>query len=357
MGLATPTAVMVGTGIGAENGILIKGGESLEKAYQIDTVVFDKTGTLTKGTPEVTDIWVASNIERKEFLRMAASIEALSEHPLARAIVEQGRQEGGEPVLVEDFEALSGLGARGTVLGRKVLIGNERLLREKGVNLEHLEDKAGELISSGKTSVFVAVEGDLVGIIALADAVKESAGNAVARLRQMGLDVAMITGDRAETAKAIARDVGITRIMAEVLPGDKAGEIRRLQGEGRVVAMVGDGINDAPALAAADIGIAVGAGTDVAVEASDITLIKDDLRLVASSIRLSSLTMKVIKQNLFWAFFYNSLGIPVAAGILYPFFGVLLNPMFAAAAMAMSSVSVVSNALRLRHMWAKRNST
>ncbi|MGV8075186.1 MAG: copper-translocating P-type ATPase, partial [Syntrophobacteraceae bacterium] len=357
MGLATPTAVMVGTGLGAENGILIKGGESLEKACKIDTVVFDKTGTLTKGTPEVADIVVVPGLERSVLLRMAVSIEALSEHPLAGAIVERGRQEGVEPVFVEGFNAVSGLGARGTVEGRSVLIGSERLLREEGVTLESFGKDMRALISPGKTSVLVAVDGELVGVIALADGVKESAAIGVGLLQKMGIEVAMITGDRSETAEAISGELGITRTMAEVLPADKAEEIRRLQKEGKIVAMVGDGINDAPALAAADIGVAVGAGTDVAVEASDITLIKDDLRLVASSIRLSSLTMKVIKQNLFWAFFYNSLGIPVAAGILFPFFGILLNPMFAAAAMALSSVSVVGNALRLRHIWAKQNGT
>ncbi len=352
MGLATPTAVMVGTGVGAESGILIKGGESLEKAYQLDTVVFDKTGTLTKGAPEVTAVRAAQGVDRRLLLKMAASIEALSEHPLAKAIVEKARAEEIEVESVEGFEAISGLGARGVVGGRSVLIGNERLLREQGVSVER-KDVGSE--SSGMTGVFVSLDGKLIGSLALADAVKESARSAVSRLREMNLEVAMITGDREETAKTIARELGIMRVLAEVLPGDKAGEIRRLQSEGRVVAMVGDGINDAPALASADIGIAIGAGTDVALEASDITLIKDDLSLVASSIRLSGLTMKVIKQNLFWAFFYNTLGIPLAAGVLYPFFGILLNPMFAAAAMAMSSVSVVSNALRLRRLWARQN--
>ena len=355
MGLATPTAVMVGTGIGAENGILIKGGESLERAHELNTVVFDKTGTLTRGTPEVTHVLLGSDGNRNDFLQMVVSVEALSEHPLARAIVDKGRDEGMVPLQVEQFEALSGLGAQGIVAGRKVLLGNQRLMRTMGVEIDELSGRISRLLAAGETCVYVVVDGKPVGAIALADGPKESSKSAVAMLEEMNLEVAMITGDRAETAKAIAEDLGISLVMAEVLPADKAGEIRRLQQEGKVVAMVGDGINDAPALAAADVGVAIGAGTDIAVEASDITLIKDDLQLVASSIRLSALTMKVIKQNLFWAFFYNSLGIPIAAGVLYPLFGILLNPMFAAAAMAMSSVSVVSNALRLRRLWAKES--
>lgn len=353
MGLATPTAVMVGTGIGAENGILIKGGESLERAHQLHTVVFDKTGTLTRGSPQVTQVLLDSGENRTKLLQMAVSVEALSEHPLARAIVEKGRAEGLTPFEVEQFEALSGLGARGMVNGSRVLLGNQRLMQNMGVDIGELISKMDQSIAAGETCVYMVVDDRPVGAIALADGPKPSSQPAIARLKKMNLQVAMITGDRRETALTIAGELGIGSVMAEVLPGDKAGEIRRLQQTGRVVAMVGDGINDAPALAAADVGIAIGAGTDVAVEASDITLIKDDLRLVASSIRLSGLTMKVIKQNLFWAFFYNSLGIPIAAGVLYPFFGILLNPMFAAAAMAMSSVSVVSNALRLRRLWAR----
>lgn len=355
MGLATPTAVMVGTGLGAENGILIKGGESLEKIYKLTTVVFDKTGTLTRGAPEVTDIDPVPPASREELLGTAASIESVSEHPIAKAIVERAQQEGIALRRADAFEAISGLGARAIVDGRSVLIGNERLLREQGIPLGNVSNQKGNKAASAKTYVFVAVDGKLIGVLGLADGLRDSAKSAVSKLRGMGLDVAMITGDRSETAQRIAEEVGISRVMAEVLPGDKAGEVRRLQERGEVVAMVGDGINDAPALAAADVGVAIGAGTDVALEASDITLIKDDLNLVASSIRLSALTMKVIKQNLFWAFFYNTLGIPIAAGVLYPFFGILLNPMFAAAAMAMSSVSVVSNALRLRHLWKKEN--
>jgi P-type Cu+ transporter len=354
MGLATPTAVMVGTGLGAENGILIKGGESLERACRITTVVFDKTGTLSKGTPEVTDVIPASSVSRREVIETAVSIEAVSEHPLARAIAELARVEGIAPRKVEGFKALSGMGASGFIEGKRVVVGSHRLLMEERIEVGETANDAASLLASGKTCVYVSAEGRLMGVLGLADGLKESAKEAVSLLKGMNLRVGMITGDRAATAQAMAEQVGISRIMSEVLPGDKAGEIRRLQEQGEIVAMVGDGINDAPALAAADIGIAIGAGTDVAIEASDITLIKDDLRLVASAIRLSSLTMKVIKQNLFWAFFYNSLGIPVAAGVLYPFLGILLNPMFAAAAMAMSSVSVVGNALRLNRLWYKR---
>jgi len=354
MGLATPTAVMVGTGLGAEKGILIKGGESLEKAYQLNTVVFDKTGTLTRGEPEVVEIIPADGVQPREILHLAASIEAVSEHPLAQAIVDWARSEGASVVAVEGFEALAGLGVKASVDGSDVLLGNLRLMAERGTNLNGLEDKAERLFREGKTSVWVARQGRVVGVIALSDVPRESARGAVEALKDMGLDVAIITGDNAKTAAAIASTVGIDRVLAEVMPGDKADEIRRLQKEGRVVAMVGDGINDAPALSAADIGIAVGAGTDIAIEAGDITLIKSDLTLVPEAINLSFQTMKVIKQNLFWAFFYNSLGIPVAAGVLYPFFGILLNPVFAAAAMALSSVSVVSNSLRLRWSLSRR---
>lgn len=348
MGLATPTAVMVGTGLGAENGILIKGGESLERAYKLTTIVFDKTGTLTKGEPEVTDILTAGGIGQNYVLKMAVSIEAVSEHPLARTIVEKGHQEELSPDPVDDFEALSGLGARAVLNGKRCFLGNLRLMEKEGIKMNGLDQKAKRLANEAKTCVFVAEAGRVIGLIALLDIPGASARKAVSALKEMGLKVAMITGDNEKTARAVADAVGIEQILANVLPGDKADEIKRLQAQGQVVAMVGDGINDAPALTTADIGIAIGAGTDVAMEASDITLIKDDLRSVPAAIRLSFQTMRVIKQNLFWAFFYNSLGIPIAAGALYPFFGILLNPVFAAAAMAMSSVSVVGNSLRLR---------
>ncbi len=353
MGLATPTAVMVGTGLGAESGILIKGGESLEKACHLTTVIFDKTGTLTKGKPEITDILTVRGADQSTLLKWAASLEAVSEHPLARAIVSKARQDGERLQPVFEFQALAGLGARGEVEGREVLVGSARLLQEKGVETTSLAGEAEAMLSRGRTCVFVAVQGQAVGAVCLADAPRDSSREAVETLKAMGLNVSMITGDREQTARVVAGELGVQRVLAEVMPGEKAGEIRRLQESGEVVAMVGDGINDAPALAAADVGIAIGAGTDVAVEASDITLMRDDLRLVPAAVRLSALTMRIIKQNLFWAFFYNSLGIPVAAGVLYPFFGILLNPMFAAAAMALSSVSVVSNALRLRWVWRR----
>ena len=350
MGLATPTAVMVGTGLGAENGILIKGGESLEKAHKLTTIIFDKTGTLTMGEPEVTDIVPAEGIVEKDILEIAASIEAVSEHPLARAVIRKSRQRDVQVHTVDHFEALSGLGARGIVNERKAFIGNHKLMEKNVIKLHGLGEKAKLLANKGKTCIFVASEGRIMGVIALSDVPRKSAGETVDTLKKMGLNVAMITGDNEKTARAIGDAVGIDNILAEVLPADKASEIRRLQ-EKSCVAMVGDGINDAPALTTADIGIAIGAGTDVALEASDITLMTNDLRSVPAAIKLSFQTMKVIKQNLFWAFFYNSLGIPIAAGILYPFFGILLNPVFAAAAMAMSSVSVVSNSLRLRRLW------
>jgi P-type Cu+ transporter len=348
MGLATPTAVMVGTGLGAEKGILIKGGEVLEKAYKLTTIVFDKTGTLTKGEPKVTDVIPADGIDSDKVMQLALSIEAVSEHPLAQAIVEEGRQSGARPLPVEKFEAISGLGAKGYVNGSEVVLGNRRFMEARGMSLNGLFSEASRLSGEGKTSVFVGEQGKVVGLIALSDTPRDTARVAVQSLKGMGLQVAMITGDNEKIAQSIADQVGIDMVLAEVLPGGKADEIKRLQQTGQVVAMVGDGINDAPALTAADIGIALGAGTDVAIEAGDITLISDDLRLVPSAIKLSFQTMKVIKQNLFWAFFYNSLGIPIAAGVLYPFFGILLNPVFAAAAMALSSVSVVSNSLRLR---------
>ncbi|MCL5406312.1 MAG: heavy metal translocating P-type ATPase [Deltaproteobacteria bacterium] len=359
MGLATPTAVMVGTGLGAENGILIKGGESLERAHRLDTVVFDKTGTITRGEPEVTDVVAAREFSETDVLGMAAQVEAFSEHPLAKAIVkatlngQAGRDTTQAAAL--DFESISGLGSRARVGESRIVIGSKKFVALEGIDARELEKSAGLLEESGKTCVFVAKDGRPAGIIALADTIRPTAAETVSLLKKMGLDVIMVTGDRLEAAKAIAYQAGIEKVLSEVLPGDKAGEIRRLQSQGRITAMVGDGVNDAPALAAADIGIAMGAGTDVAVEASDITLMRDELLLVASAVKLSSLTMRVIKENLFWAFFYNSVGIPIAAGVLYPFFGILLNPMFAAAAMAMSSVSVVSNALRLRRIWRKRS--
>ncbi len=354
MGLATPTAVMVGTGLGAEKGILIKGGESLEKAYKLTTIVFDKTGTLTTGEAVVTDVLPGDGRDPKDILRLALSMEAVSEHPLAKAVVNKARSEGVEPLTVDHFQALSGLGVSGEVSGKQILLGSLRLMKDEHKQLNGLDGKAQDLAEQGKTTVFLAESGAVIGLIGISDIPRESAAEAIRDLKAMGLKSVMITGDNIKTANAVAQSVGIERVLAEVLPGEKAAEIKALQSRGEVVAMVGDGINDAPALTAADIGIAIGAGSDIAMEAGDITLIRNDLRLVTSAIRLSFETMKVIKQNLFWAFFYNVLGIPVAAGVLYPFFGILLNPVLAAAAMAMSSVSVVSNSLRLRWTVGKR---
>ena len=350
LGLATPTAIMVGTGKGAEQGILIRGGESLELAHKIQTIVFDKTGTLTKGQPEVTDIEIheTGSVKREELLRLAASLERGSEHPLGEAILEKAKSGGGALSEVEEFEAIPGHGVRGKVDGRMVLLGNARLMQESGIPLGELAEKAEGFASQGKTPVFVAVGGEAAGVIAVADTLKDHSVEAVRALYRLGVEVVMITGDNRRTAVAIARQAGIERVLAEVLPDQKAEEVKKLQAEGRVVAMVGDGINDAPALARADVGIAIGTGTDVAIEASDITLISGDLRGVVTAIELSKRTLRTIKQNLFWAFIYNVIGIPIAAGVLYPFFGILLNPMLASIAMAMSSVSVVSNSLRLR---------
>ncbi len=348
LGLATPTAVMAGTGKGAENGILIKGGESLETVHQVDTVVFDKTGTLTKGEPDVTDIIPVSPFDEAELLQLAAAVEKASEHPIGEAIVEKARERSLPVGEARDFLAVEGQGVEASVAGRKVLLGNSRLMADRGVDTGPLIDKAEDLAAAGRTTMFAAVEGRLAGLLAVADTMKEHSGEAVDSLRTLGLEVVMLTGDHRRTAEAIAAQAGISRVVAEVLPGDKVREIKKLQEAGHNVAMVGDGINDAPALAQADVGIAIGTGTDIAMEASDITLIRDDLRAVGSAIALSKQTLRVIKQNLFWAFFYNVVGIPVAAGVLYPFFGVLLNPIIASAAMAFSSVSVVSNSLRLR---------
>jgi Cu+-exporting ATPase len=348
LGLATPTAVMVGTGRGAERGILIKSGESLETAHKIDSVVFDKTGTLTKGEPAVTDILPAPGFEADEVLAMAAGAEKVSEHPLGQAILLKAQEKGLALEAPSDFKALEGLGVEASLPGRRVLVGSLALARRRGLDFGGLFDQSEKLALEGKTSAFVTVDGRPAGLLAIADTLKESAVPAVARLSNMGLDVIMLTGDGRSAAQAIAAKAGIEHVIPEVLPGEKAEVVRKLQAKGKRVAMVGDGINDAPALAQADIGIAIGTGTDVAMESSDITLIAGDLRGVASAIDLSRRTLRTIRQNLFWAFFYNVIGIPVAAGVLYPFFGLLLNPMIASAAMAFSSVSVVSNSLRLR---------
>jgi Cu+-exporting ATPase len=353
LGLATPTAIMVGTGLGAQSGILIKGGEALEKIHKLSVVVFDKTGTLTRGEPVVTDLIAASGFDSTQVLAYAAALEKNSEHPLAQAILQKAQVDGVTVVAVEKFTVTSGMGARGLINDKLSMIGNRMLMASEGISVDALDESAAALSREGKTVVYVALEKTVIGLIALADVPKASAKKAIENLKGRGLKVMMVTGDNAGTAKAIAAQLNIDQVLADVLPGNKADEIRKLQKAGEVVAMVGDGINDAPALAAADVGIAIGAGTDVAIEASDITLIRDDLLGVPEAIDLSEATMRVIRQNLFWAFFYNVIGIPIAAGALYPFFGILLNPEFAAAAMALSSVSVVSNSLRLRRVWEK----
>ncbi|MEJ2314379.1 MAG: heavy metal translocating P-type ATPase [Nitrospirota bacterium] len=348
LGLATPTSIMVGTGKGAENGILIRGGESLETAHKINAIVFDKTGTLTRGEPAVTDVLSHGGATEKDILFYAASSEKGSEHPLGEAIVRKAEEEGVALESAREFRAVPGHGIKSNVGGKRMLLGNEAMMRDEGVSLDGLLEKASEMAREGKTPMFVAIDGAAAGIIAVADTLKEGSKEAVEGLRSLGIEVVMLTGDNRRTGEAIARKVGIVRVLAEVLPDQKAVEVKKLQAEGKVVAMVGDGINDAPALAQADVGIAIGTGTDVAMEASDITLIKGDLGGVVTAIRLSKATLKNIKQNLFWAFAYNTILIPLAAGALYPVWGILLSPIFAAFAMGMSSVTVVTNALRLR---------
>lgn len=348
LGLATPTAIMVGTGKGAEYGILIKSGEALETTHKINTIVFDKTGTITEGKPEITEIIPTPGISREELLQLAASAEKGSEHPLGEAIVRGAEKEGLAFLKVEDFTAIPGQGIAATINGISALIGNKKLMDERNISLKALEEQSDQLAGEGKTPMYIATDGQIAGIIAVADVVKESSAKAIKQLKSLGIEVAMITGDNRKTAAAIARQVGIDRVLAEVLPQDKADEVKKLQAEGKKVSMVGDGINDAPALVQADIGIAIGSGTDVAMESADIVLMKSDLMDVPTAIHLSKSTIRNIKENLFWAFAYNVAGIPIAAGLLYLFGGPLLNPIFAAAAMSLSSVSVLSNALRLK---------
>lgn len=340
LGLATPTAIMVGTGKGAENGILIKGGEHLEKAEKIDTIIFDKTGTITKGKPEVTDI-LTFDIEKEEVLRISASAEKSSEHPLAEAIVNDAKAKEITLSDVSDFNAIPGHGIYSTFEGSEIYLGNRRLMKKENVDISEADSEIERLENEGKTAMILAIDKKLKGIIAVADTIKESSKEAIDELKDMGIEVYMITGDNKRTAQAIAREVDIDHVIAEVLPEDKAANVEKIQAQGKKVAMVGDGINDAPALAQANIGFAIGTGTDVAIEAADITLMRGDLKEIVTAIKLSKKTMKTIKQNLFWAFGYNTLGIPIAA------LG-LLNPMIAGAAMAFSSVSVLTNSLRLK---------
>lgn len=363
LGLATPTAIMVGTGLGAENGILIKSAESLEIAHKIDTVVFDKTGTLTKGKPEVVDILSITDSEisdseknqKNQILLYAAIAEKRSEHPLGDAIVRSAKKEKIEIPDADSFNFIAGKGVEAEYKNFKILLGNRRLMADNRINLEEAEGKLKKIEEEGKTAIIVSLNNKAIGIIGVADTLKENSKEAILALQKMGMDVLMITGDNERTGKEIGRQLGISRVLADVLPENKAMEIKKLQAEGKKVAMVGDGINDAPALAQADLGIAVGSGTDVAIESADVVLIKEDLRDVALAIDLSKYTMRKIRQNLFWAFVYNSIGIPVAAGILYPVNGFLLNPIIAGAAMAFSSVSVVLNSLLMKRYKPKKN--
>jgi len=348
LGLATPTAIMVGTGKGAENGVLIKSGVALETAYKINTIVFDKTGTITEGKPVVTDIVQLGSYSKDYLLQVAASAEKGSEHPLGDAIVKDAVSKNLEMIAIDKFEAIPGRGIKVNIDGQNVLLGNRKLMIENNVNLKESEVESDRLAEEGKTPMFIALNEVLEGIIAVADIVKPNSAKAIKVLTSMGIEVAMITGDNKKTAAAIAKQVGIKTVLAEVLPQDKSSEVKKLQESGKVVAMVGDGINDAPALAQADIGIAIGSGTDVAMESADIVLMRSDLMDVPTALKLSKKTIINIKENLFWAFAYNVLGIPVAAGLLYVFGGPVLNPIFAAAAMSLSSVSVLSNALRLK---------
>jgi len=348
LGLATPTSIMVGTGKGAEHGVLIRGGEALETAHKLNAIVLDKTGTITKGQPAVTDILIAEGYHSEDILRLAASAEKGSEHPLGEAILTKAQEDDLDLEDPGDFNAIPGHGIEATIDGKNVLLGNTKLMHDRNIDLENLAKQAAVLSGEGKTPMWVAIEGYIAGIVAVADTLKDNSKAAVAALHHLGLEVIMLTGDNKRTADAIAKQIGIDRTLADVLPEGKATEIKKLQAENKKVAMVGDGINDAPALAQADVGLAIGTGTDVAMESSDITLISGDLTGVVTAIALSKATIRNIKQNLFWAFAYNTILIPVAAGVLFPFFGILLNPIFAAAAMALSSVTVVTNALRLR---------
>jgi len=348
LGLATPTAIMVGTGKGAENGVLIKGGGAIETTHKVQTIIFDKTGTITEGKPKVTDIFTENGVSETELLQLTASAEKGSEHPLGEAIVKDAEDKGLDFMKVENFEAITGHGIEVKVDGKTVLAGNRKLMNVRNISLSKLADTSDELARQGKTPMYIAINNKIAGIIAVADTVKENSLKAIEKLHKMGIEVAMITGDNKGTAEAIAKQVGIDRVLSEVLPEDKANEVKKLQAEGKKVAMVGDGINDAPALAQADIGIAIGSGTDVAIESADIVLMRSDLMDVPTAVELSNSTIRNIKQNLFWAFAYNVLGIPFAMGILYLFGGPLLNPMVAAAAMSLSSVSVLVNALRLK---------
>ncbi|WP_152058286.1 metal-transporting ATPase, partial [Aliarcobacter butzleri] len=348
LGLATPTAIMVGTGKGAQNGILIKSAESLEIAHTINTVVIDKTGTITEGKTQVTDIFTSEKITQDKLLQLCATIEKNSEHPLSDAILKKAQEKEIELLNATDFEALNGLGIKAKVEDRLLYIGNKKLLDSKNISLDLFYEKSEKLANEAKTPIFIADESEVLGLIAISDVVKPTSKDAILEFEKMGLEVIMLTGDNYKTANAIAKQININNVIAEVLPQDKEKEIQKLQSLGKKVAMIGDGINDAPALVRADVGIAIGAGTDVAIESANIVLVKSDLLDAVKAIQLSNAVIKNIKQNLFWAFFYNIIGIPLAAGVFYTILGWKLSPMFAGAAMSLSSVTVVLNALRLK---------
>lgn len=349
LGLATPTAIMVGTGKGAEHGVLIKSAESLEIAHEIQTVVLDKTGTITEGKPEVTDVFSLVENKRKHLIEVATALEKLSEHPLAEAVVEYGRKQEIREIQAENFEAIPGEGVTGSIDGIEYFAGNERMMERMGISLNDWGIRAKALAAEGKTVLYFSTEREVLGMFAMADRIKPSSAEAVKEFEKMGIEVVMLTGDNEQTAQAVKERVGIRHVVAEVLPQDKEAKIRELQNNGNKVAMVGDGINDAPALARADVGIAIGAGTDIAMDSADIVLMRSELTDAVTAVRLSKAVIRNIKQNLFWAFFYNMLGIPLAAGVFYPLLGLKLSPMFGAAAMSLSSVFVVCNALRLRY--------
>jgi len=350
LGLATPMSIMVGVGRGAQSGVLIKNAEALERLEKVDTLVVDKTGTLTEGKPRVVAVRCAPGFAPDDVLRLAASLERSSEHPLAAAIVAAAKEKGLALAEAADFDAPAGKGVRGSIEGRAVSLGSERFLAESGVDLRAVAAEAEPLRRDGATAIFVAIDGKAAGVIGVADPVKPTTPAALQALRAAGVRVVMLTGDNRTTAEAVAAKLGISEVEAEVLPQNKADAVARLRRQGRVVAMAGDGVNDAPALAAADVGVAMGTGTDVAIESAGVTLLNGDLQALARARRLSVATMGNIRQNLFFAFVYNSVGVPIAAGVLYPFFGILLSPIIAAAAMALSSVSVIGNALRLRNV-------
>jgi Cu+-exporting ATPase len=348
LGLATPMSVMVATGKGATFGVLFKDAEAIETMRLVDTLVVDKTGTLTEGKPRLTDVFTTGGWSKRELLGLAAGLERSSEHPLADAVVAGAEEKGAEPAKSEEFESHTGKGVSGRVQGRRVLLGNKRLLEAFGVSSDSLDSKARNLRAEGKTAMYVAIEGKVAGILSVSDPIKETTAEAIEKLHKEGIRIVMLTGDNRATAKAVSDKLGIDDFVAEVMPEDKANAVKRLQQQGKVVAMAGDGINDAPALAQAQVGIAMGTGTDVAMESARVTLVKGDLRGITRAALLSKATMRNIKQNLFFAFIYNALGVPIGAGVLYPVFGLLLSPMIAAAAMSFSSVSVIGNALRLR---------